>query len=204
MATFPGLGFSLAYKYRMPVVILADAFLGQLKEDIQFPHIAREEFDTPWATTGARGETRHVIVSLHLDLEDQSRHVEHLLKKYEEIARVEQRAELYRTDDAEVVIVAFGVVSRLCKQAVNALREKGVRAGMLRPQTLSPFPSRYVTDLMSKGVKRFIVVELNIGQMVYDVKLAVEGGAAVERLNRFGGLLPASSEIVKKVEMASP
>jgi len=203
MATFPSLGFSLAFRYRTPVIILADAFLGQLKEDTAFPTISQEKFDAPWATTGARGETRHVLASLHLDLEDQSRQDERMMKKYEEISRAEQRAELYRTEDAEVVIVAFGVVSRLCKAAVNALREKGVRAGMLRPQTLFPFPDRYVTDLMAKGVKRFVVVELNIGQMLYDVRLAVEGGAAVDRLNRFGGLLPSSGDIVAKVEMAS-
>ncbi|HME18982.1 MAG TPA: 3-methyl-2-oxobutanoate dehydrogenase subunit VorB [Nitrososphaerales archaeon] len=201
MASFPGLAFSLAFKYRNPAIILADAFLGQLKEDIVFPPIAQEKFVTPWATTGARGETRHVLASLHLDLDDQSRHVEHLLSKYEEMDRVEQRAEQYLTDDAEVVIVAFGVVSRLCKQAVNALRARGVRAGLMRPITLSPFPSRSLADLASRGVKRFLVVELNIGQMVYDVKLAVEKGAAVEQIHRLGGLLPTSSEIVAKVEM---
>jgi len=203
MATFPSLAFSLAFKYRNPAIILADAFLGQLKEDTSYPPIAEEKFDTPWATTGARGETRHVLVSLHLDFDDQSRHVEHLLKKYEEMAREEQRAEGYMTDDADVVVVAFGIVSRLCKQAVNALRAKGVRAGMLRPITLSPFPSKYISDLVSKGVKKFVVVELNTGQMVYDVKLAVENGGVVERLNRWGGILPSSSEIVAKVEMTS-
>jgi len=203
MATFPGLGFSLAFKYRNPAIILADAFLGQLKEDTAFPAITEEKFDTPWATTGARGETRHVLVSLHLDFDDQSRHVEHLLKKYEEMAREEQRAELYLTEDADVVVVAFGIVSRLCKQAVNALRAKGVRAGMLRPITLSPFPSKFVSALASKGVKKFVVVELNTGQMVCDVKLALEDGRAVESLNRWGGILPSSGEIVAKVEMTS-
>jgi len=203
MATFPGLGFSLAFKYRNPAIILADAFLGQLKEDTAFPAITKEKFDTPWATTGARGETRHVLVSLHLDFDDQSRHVEHLLKKYEEMAREEQRAELYLTDDADVVMVAFGIVSRLCKQAVNTLRAKGVRAGMLRPITLSPFPSRFVSELASKGVKRFVVVELNTGQMVTDVRLALEDGGRTESLNRWGGILPSSGEIVAQVEMAS-
>jgi 2-oxoglutarate ferredoxin oxidoreductase subunit alpha len=203
MAAFPGLGFSLAFKYRNPVIILADAFLGQLKEDTAFPAITEEKFETPWATTGARGESRHLLVSLHLDFDDQSRHVEHLLKKYEEMAREEQRAELYLTEDADVVVVAFGIVSRLCKQAVNTLRARGVRAGMLRPITLSPFPSRLISELVSKGVRKFVVVELNTGQMVYDVRLAAENGGVIEGLNRWGGILPSSEEIVAKVGMAS-
>jgi pyruvate/2-oxoacid:ferredoxin oxidoreductase alpha subunit len=204
MASLPGLGFRLAFKYRNPVIILTDAFLGQLKEDTVFPPIAEEKFETPWATTGARGETRHVIVSLRIELEDQNRHAEHLMKKYEDMSREEQRAESYLTDDAEVVLVAFGIVSRLCKYAVNRLREKGFRAGLFRPITLSPFPSRELSDLSSGGVKKFVVVELNMGQMVYDVKLAVENRGSVEHVHRLGGLLPSSDEIVRKVEMTSP
>ena len=204
MAALPGLGFSLAFKYRNPVVILADAFLGQLKEDIVFPVIAEEKTQAPWAVTGAKGETRHIIASLHLDLEDQSRHSEHLMKKYEEASRVEQRGESYLTDDADVVLVAYGVVSRLCKHAINRLRAKGVKAGLFRPITLYPFPERGLQDLASRGVKRFIVVELNMGQMVYDVRLAVEGRGAVEHIHKLGGLLPSSDDIVKKVETASP
>ncbi len=200
MAAFPGLGFSLAFKYRNSVIILGDAFLGQLKEDIFYPPIAEESFDTPWAASGARGETRHVLASLHLDLEDQSRHSEHLLKKYEEIARVEQRSEEYMTDDAEIVLVAFGIVSRLCKHAINKLRERGVPVGLFRPVTLSPFPSDALSRLAAKGVKRFVVVELNMGQMLYDVKLAVEDSKRVEQVHKLGGILPTSEEIVRKVE----
>ena len=201
MAALPGLAFSLAFKYRNPAIILADAFLGQLKEDIVFPTIAEERFDVPWATTGARGETRHVLASLRLDLEDQSRYSDHLMKKYEEITRLEQRAESYMTEDAEVVLVAFGIVARLCKYAVNKLRENGVRAGLFRPITLFPFPSTRLAELAAKGVKKFVVVELSTGQMVYDVKLAVEDGKRVEQINRLGGILPTSGEIVKKVEV---
>jgi 2-oxoglutarate ferredoxin oxidoreductase subunit alpha len=202
MASFPGLGFSLAFKYRNPVVILADAFLGQLKEDIVFPSITEERFDTPWATTGARGETRHILASLRLDLEDQSGHVEHLLRKYEEIEASEQRAESYLTEDAKVVLIAFGVVSRLCKYAINRLRERGVPVGLYRPITLSPFPSAELSELAAKGVKRFVVVELNTGQMVYDVRLAVDSREKVELVHRVGGILPTSSEIAKTVEAA--
>jgi len=203
MAAFPSLGFSLAFKHRSPVVILADAFLGQLKEDITFPKIAQQRFDAPWAATGAKGAERHVIASLHLDFADQSNHADHLMSKYEEIDMTEQRSEGYLTSDAEVVLVAYGVVSRLCRRAVNELREKGVRAGLLRPVTLSPFPTRELKALVDRGVKKFVVVELNMGQMVFDVRLAVEGKGSVDFIHKLGGLLPASSDIVRRVEMVS-
>ncbi len=200
MATFPALGFSMAFKYRNPVIILADAFLGQLKEDIAFPEITEERFETPWAVTGARGETRHIIASLHLDLEDQNLHSEHLMRKYEEIDRTEQRSEEFFTQDAEVVLVAYGIVSRLCKYAVNRLRQKGARVGLFRPKTLSPFPSTRLKELSLGGVKRFIVAELNMGQMLYDVKLAVGNPESVEHIHKLGGLLPAAGEIMSRVE----
>ena len=203
MASFPGLGFSLAFRHRCPVVILADAFLGQLKEDIVFPKIVQERFETPWAATGARGAERHVIASLNLDLEDQSKHTEHLLSKYEGIDTTEQRSEGYMTSDAEVVLVAYGVVSRLCRRAVNELRAKGVKAGLFRPVTLSPFPAKELKALSERGTKRFVVVELNMGQMVFDVRLAIEGKGSVDFIHRVGGLLPASSDIVRRVEMIS-
>jgi pyruvate/2-oxoacid:ferredoxin oxidoreductase alpha subunit len=203
MAAMPGLGFSLAFKYRNPVIIMADAFLGQLKEDTVYPPIEEERFDIPWATTGARGETRHVLASLRLDLEEQSKFSESLKQKHEQIARREQRAESYMTDDAEIVLVSFGIVSRLCKYAVNKLRESGVRVGLYRPITLCPFPSDGLAELAAKGVKKFIVVELNTGQMVTDVKLAVEDSKRVELIYRLGGILPTSSEIMNKVETTS-
>lgn len=199
MASFPQLGFSLAYKYRSPVIILADAFLGQLKEDIEFPSIVPERPDTTWATTGARGEVRHLLISLHLEFEDQAKHTEQLEKKYEEIARTETRLEEYMTDDADIVLVAYGITSRLCKHVVNQMRRNGVKVGLARPITLSPFPSAHIRELAEQG-KKFLVVELNMGQMVDDVRLAVQGSAEVGFVNRLGGLLPSSAEIAKKVE----
>ncbi len=203
MAVFPALGFSLAFKYRTPAVILADAFLGQLKEDIVFPKITPERFDTQWATTGARGDERHVLASMHLEFADQNRHAEHLMSKYEEIERVEQRSENYLVDDADVVLVAYGVVSRLARRAVNELRARGVRAGLFRPITLSPFPNAELDKLVEKGIGRFLVVELNMGQMVQDVRLAVNGRAKVELVHKLGGLLPTSGDVVKRVELTS-
>lgn len=202
MALFPELGFELAFKHRNPVVILADAFLGQLKEDIVFPGITSKTLQAPWAATGARGDSRHLLVSLHLDFEEQSSHAEHLMDKYVAIDETESRSESYLTDDAEIILVAYGIVSRLCKQVVSELRAKGVLVGLFRPVTLFPFPHRELADLAAARRKRsFLVVELNMGQMVEDVKLAVGDPSIVESLHRLGGLLPTSREILRKVEM---
>jgi pyruvate/2-oxoacid:ferredoxin oxidoreductase alpha subunit len=201
MASFPKTAFSLAFKYRNPVVILADAFLGQLKEDIVFPEIIEEKFDTSWAATGARGEDRHVLISLNLDFEAQSAHSDHLKKKYEEIDRTEQMSESYLTEDADIVLVAYGIASRLCKQVVNELRAKrGIRVGLFRPITLSPFPHKLLSELSCTGrVKRFVDVELNMGQMLQDVKLSVKDPTTVDFTYKLGGLLPTTKEIEKKI-----
>ncbi len=196
MATFPGWGFSLTFKYRNPVVILADAFLGELKEDIVFPKISTERYDSSWVTTGAVGNQRHLLISLNMELENQSNHLEHLETKYKQIDKVESRFESYLLDDAEVVLVSFGIVSRVCLEAINKLRERGSKVGLFRPTTLSPFPSEQLRDLTNG--RRVLVVELNMGQMLYDVKLAVNQ-PKVDFLRKFGGLLPTSDEIVKEV-----
>jgi pyruvate/2-oxoacid:ferredoxin oxidoreductase alpha subunit len=200
MAAFPGLGFALAFKYRNPVVILADAFLGQLKEDVVFPEVTSERFETPWATVGAGAEERHLLLSLHLEFERQSENSERLKAKYDEIESAEPRSESYMVDDAEVVIIAYGIMSRLCRQVVNDLRGRGIRAGLFRPITLLPFPSRRLRELSASGARRFLVAELNMGQMLYDVELAVGGGDRVGHVYKLGGLVPSSREIVKKAE----
>lgn len=197
MASFPSLGFSLAFKYRNPAVILADAFLGQLKEDISFPEITESKFDTSWATTGANSDKRHLLLSLNLEFKDQSEHAEQLKRKYESIAKKETRSESYLTDDAELILVSYGIVSRLCKQVVNEFRKNGVKAGLFRPITLFPFPYKELETLSLGGRKRrFLVVELNAGQMLEDVKLAIQNNARIDFMYRLGGLLPTSKEII--------
>ncbi len=200
MASFPALGFDLAFKYRMPVVLLADAFLGQLKEDLSFPEVPAPTYDVGWATTGARGGERHVLSSLHLELADQSRHSHHLADKRERIAEAEQRAEELETADADVVFVAYGICARLARRAVRLLRDRSVRAGLLRPITLAPFPVQAVRRLVDAGRRRFLVVELNAGQMVEDLRLAVEGRAEVRAVREMGGLLPSSLDLVRAAE----
>ncbi len=199
MATFPHLGFHLAFKHRNPVVILADAFVGQLKEDIVFPEITEEHYDTSWATTGASQDKRHLLPSLHLDFQDQNAYSESLMQKYENISKTEQRAESYLTQDADLIFVAYGISSRLCKQVASELRnKKGIRAGLFRPITLSPFPSNQLSDLArSRRTRRFVVVELNMGQMLYDVKLAVPN-SRVSFVHKLGGMLPTLKEIEAK------
>jgi 2-oxoglutarate ferredoxin oxidoreductase subunit alpha len=203
MAAFPSLAFTLAFKYRTPVIILTDAFLGQLKEDLVFPDVPAQRFDTAWATTGARGPERHVLSSMHLDLPDLNRHSEHLRSKFEEIDRQEQRSEKYRADDAEVALIAYGICARLAQRAVKDLRDQGIRAGLLRPITLSPFPSRELRALVEHGVRKFLVVELNTGQMVDDVRLAVGDKARIETAQKVGGLLPTPLDLVRRVEAMS-
>ncbi len=197
MATFPALGFRLAFRYRNPVVILADAFIGQLKEDIVLPEVAPEAFDTSWAATGSTAGGRHLLVSLHLDPDDQRRHTEHLMGKYQTMMTNERRAETYMTEDASIVLVAYGITSRICREAVNTLRSMGVRAGMFRPITLFPFPDRELFTV-SRRVTRFLVVEMNGGQMVQDVRLAAADKSEVSFMNRLGGTIPVSSEIADR------
>jgi pyruvate/2-oxoacid:ferredoxin oxidoreductase alpha subunit len=199
MASFPRLGFSLAFKYRNPVVILADAFIGQLKEDIIFPEIRPEIFETPWATTGAKGSERHILASLHLEFEKQSEHSQRLARKFESMRDAEQRSESFFTEDADVVIVAYGIVSRLCLQVVNELRKNGLKVGLFRPITLFPFPHDSLSKLAKNGKRRFLVIELNAGQMVYDVKLTVQDDRRVDFMCELGGLIPNSKEIERKL-----
>jgi len=199
MASFPKIAFDLAFKYRNPACIAGDAFTGQLKEDIIFPTIEATEYDvSSWAVTGAQGRERHVINSMNLDPEVHAKHVTHLDEKYKMIQRDEVRCESYLTDDAETAIAAYGITSRICKSVVNKLRGEGSKIGLFRPITLWPFPYEQVRKL-TEHVKRFLVVELNTGQMVEDIRLGAEGRAGVDFFGKVGGLLPTEREIEEKI-----
>jgi len=199
MASFPKIAFDLAFKYRNPVCIAGDAFTDQLKEDIIFPRIEPAEYDaSSWAATGAKGRERHIINSMNLDPEVHEKHVTHLDEKYKAIQRDEVRYELYLTDDAEIVVAAFGITSRICKSVVNRLRSEGWKIGLFRPITLWPFPYDEVRKL-SERAKRFLVVELNTGQMVEDVRLGAQGRARASFYGKVGGLLPTEREIEDKL-----
>jgi 2-oxoglutarate ferredoxin oxidoreductase subunit alpha len=195
MASFPKIAFDLAFKYRNPACIAGDAFTGQLKEDIIFPTIRATEYDvSSWAVTGASGRERHVIKSMNLDPEIHAKHEAHLDEKYKMIQRDEVRSESYLADDTDTVIAAYGITSRICKSVVNKLRGEGSKIGLFRPITLWPFPYEQIRKL-TEHVRRFLVVELNTGQMVEDVRLGVEGRARVDFFGKVGGLLPTEREI---------
>jgi 2-oxoglutarate ferredoxin oxidoreductase subunit alpha len=200
MALFPRIGFDLAFKYRNPVLILGDSYTGQLKEDVEFPEFTPEHYDvSSWATTGAKGRPPHIFNSLELDYQKHFKHIGRIFEKYQRAQENEVRFEEYHTEDAETVIVAFGIASRIAKGVVNKLRPKGVKVGLFRPITLWPFPKSQLKTLASKG-KRFLVVELNTGQMVDDVRLAVGDGVTVDFLGKWGGVVPTEAEIESKLK----
>ncbi len=197
MLDFPKLAFNLAFQYRNPVIILADAFLGQLKEDVLVPTMNNgTKYDTPWATLGSRNGEVHVLNSLHLEADVQEAYENRLHEKYD---RMRKRAvsETLLIDDADVVVVSYGITSRISKKAVKLGREQGLRVGLLRPVTLNPFPREVVEALANHG-KKFLVVELNAGQMVQDVRLVVGTKTRVDHLSRLGGNVPSSKDILLK------
>lgn len=188
IATFPALAFDLAFKYRTPVVIMTDAFTGQLKEDIVFPEIEKKVYDTSWALTGAKGRNHKVLNSLYLEVDDMEAVSDRLQKKWDLIAANEVLYKEWMCEDADILVVAFGLSSRIAKDAVRQLRKEGVKVGMFRPQTLWPFPTKRLRELGRAG-KKFIVAELNHGQMIEDVRAAMFGlgPVLIAGLNRCGG-----------------
>jgi len=199
MALFPRIGFDLAFKYRNPALILGDAFTGQLKEDLEFPEFTPPRYDvSSWAATGAKGRGPHILNSLELDYQRHYAHGGRIFEKYKLAEANEVRFESYLTEDAEKVIVAFGIASRIAKGAINKLRSKSVKVGLFRPITLWPFPKLALRKLASEG-KQFLDVELNTGQMYEDVKLAVGDGVTVDFLGKWGGIVPTEAEIESKL-----
>ena len=199
MALFPRIGFDLAFKYRNPALILSDAFTGQLKEDVEFPEFTPPKHDvSSWAVTGAKGRTPHILNSLELDYQKHYKHMGRIYEKYKQAEASEVMFEEYMTEDAEKVIVAFGIVARIAKGVVHKLRARDVKVGLFRPITLWPFPTVALKKLASQG-KQFLDVELNTGQMYEDVRLAVGDGVTVDFLGKWGGLVPTEAEIEGKL-----
>ncbi|MBR1425201.1 3-methyl-2-oxobutanoate dehydrogenase subunit VorB [bacterium] len=192
--------FYLAHKYKNPTVLLADGLLGQMMEPVTFKPYPYEEIDnSSWALTGAKARDGRIIRSYAPLADDQCVYLEQLFNKYRQIEENETEWEERDTADADVVLVSFGSTSRNVNTAAKILRQKGVKVGTLRPITLFPFPSKRLQEL-SKTVKKFVVVEVNMGQMVNDVRLAVNGRVPVELVHKPVGTPPAPDVIVKKVE----
>ncbi len=202
MADFVELGFELAFKYRNPVMILSDGAIGQMMEKVELKEqkVRRTEEQVrqqcPWATLGKPADRPHnVITSLALESAKQEQMNIKIQAKYREVEKNEVRYELIQGDDADYIIVAFGTSSRICQKVVEIAREKGIKVGLLRPITLYPFPTKIISELANR-VKGFLSVEMNAGQMVEDVKLAVNGKVKVDHFGRLGGIMPSSEEII--------
>ena len=190
------LAFDLADKYRNPACILADGITGQMMEAVEIPTAKPLAYDhTAWAVRGDAATSKNLISSIYLDAEDLEAHNLKLDEKYERIKRDETRYEEYHTDDAELIVVAFGVVSRIVYSTVDQARAEGLKVGLLRPITVWPFPSAAIAANVRPGV-RFLSVELSTGQMVEDVQLAVAGRAPVHFYGRCGGSVPSGQELV--------
>lgn len=194
--------FYLAHKYRNPTMLLADGLLGQMMEPAVFNEYPYPEIDnSSWALTGAKGRDGRAIFSVATAEDKQNKHIYDLFAKYKIIEENETEWEEYNTEDADVLLIAFGSMTRNIKAAMTELRKQGLRVGVLRPITLSPFPSKRISEI-SKNVDNVIVVEMNMGQMVNDVKIAVNGQAKVDLVNRPVGQWLSVEEItaaVKKV-----
>lgn len=203
MASLTGEAFDLADIYRMPCMILADGALGQMMEPVDFgAHTPREIPAKDWATNGHRGARKHTVVnSLYIAPEELERTVVERFERYAEIEEKEVKYDTYLTEDADLVVVAYGITARIAKTAVRVAREQGIRAGLFRPITLWPFPNKELKAL-SETAKAFLSVEMNMGQMAGDVKLAIDCARPVSHFGRTGGMIPTPDEILTHIKKA--
>lgn len=207
MADFVDLAFTLAFRYRNPAMILSDGVIGQMMEKVVLPPFkprrTEEEIakECPWASNGHGLKKRgpQVITSLELEPAKMEIKNQHLQQKYQEIKDKEVRYETIGMDDAEYAIVAFGSAARISQKAMESARKRGLKVGLFRPITLWPFPEKQISEL-SKKVKGILVVEINAGQMIFDVKYAVEGRIPVEHYGRLGGIVPDPDEIIEALQ----
>lgn len=206
---FTVLAFDLAEKYRWIVIVLADGSLGQMMEPAEMPPmrpVRPVDQRAPWALTGAKGRAPNIISSIYIDPAVEEKFNFKLVAKMREIEAAEIRLREIATEDAEIGVVAFGTAGRIAQTAVKAAREEGIKAGLLRPISLYPYPYEHVRQL-SKRVKSMLVVEMNGGQMVEDVRLAAEGRVPVSFYGRMGGMMPMPDEVLealRKVHAGQP
>ena len=202
MASLTIKGFNLADKYRMASMILADGTIGQMMEPISFEDAEVETYEKSWALTGTNGERKHNIVnSLYLKADELEVKNFERFERYKLIEENEPMWEEYMMEDAELCVVAFGIASRVAKNAVAAAREEGIKVGMIRPITLWPFPTKALAAAADK-VKGFISVELSMGQMIEDVRLATGCKKPVSLCNRCGGMIPSPDEVLDSIRKA--
>jgi 2-oxoglutarate ferredoxin oxidoreductase subunit alpha len=200
MVDFAYKAFDLAEQYRMPAMILGDGLLGQMMEPVVFADVEVKAAEKPWATNGHQHQRpKNLINSLYLDpalLEQR------ILERFERYAIIEEKevmCESYLLDDAELALVAYGATSRICRSTIDQARAQGLKVGLFRPITLWPFPVREIQQLAAQG-KQFLTVEMNMGQMVNDVRLAVNGTVPVHFYGRTGGIVPTPAELLGKMQ----
>ena len=198
MADLTALAFELADRYRNPVFVLADGFIGQMMEPVEFSQTAVELRTPDYAVTGTQGTRGNLISSLHLDIDEMEAHQGRMEAKYRHAEEHETRAEEWRTADAEIVLTGYGIMGRILKAVGAEARAGGLKVGVLRPITLFPFPKLHFQRL-AKSARVFVVVEMSNGQMLEDVRLALNGARPVEFLSRVGGNVPSHGEVLEFV-----
>ena len=192
-------GFHLAEKYRMTTMILADGTMGQMMEPVELTDVKIPVIEKPWATNGTKNhEGRNVVNSLSLLPEELEVWNHRRYERYAEVEKNEVMYEEFMVDDADIVVVAFGIAARVSKNAIVEARNKGIKVGLIRPITLWPFPKEALLKA-SKTAKAFISVELNMGQMIEDVKLSINCSRPVYFVGRTGGMIPSPEEVLAKI-----
>ena len=198
MADLTVLAFELADKYRNPAVVLTDGFVGQMMEPLEIDYREPVLPEQPWAVKGTAETRANMVSSIFLEPDELEKHIREMEAKYIRCEEAEVRYETYRTDDAEILLVGFGIVSRVLRSTVESLRKEGLRAGLFQPITLWPYPSKALVEAAAK-VQKVLVVELSNGQMIEDVKLALNGKVPVEFYGRVGGNVPTVEELCRQV-----
>ncbi len=191
--------FDLAEKYLNIACLLLDGSIGQMMEPVELPPMRElKHKEYPWSTTGAMGRERHVLTSIYLEPVDEEKTNLRLLKRWQEVQRNELRYKEYFLDDAEIVVIGFGTAGRIALSAVRAARAQGIKVGLFRPVTVAPYPYDRVTELATRA-RSILVVEMNSGQMLEDVRLAVNGRTPIEFYGRLGGVVPFPDEILNEI-----
>jgi pyruvate/2-oxoacid:ferredoxin oxidoreductase alpha subunit len=198
MCDLTAVAFELADEYRNPAILLADGYIGQMMEAVELPEAAIQPPPPWWAVRATRETRRNFVTSIYLEPDALEEHVRKLDAKYRLAEQTSVRFESVRTEDADLVLVGYGIVARILKSVVRMARAEGLRVGLLRPITLFPFPSAILRAL-ARTAAGFLAVELSTGQMVDDVRLAVEGRRPVDFYGRMGGVVPAAEEILGAV-----
>ena len=196
-------GFDLVAKYRMPAMILSDGTMGQMMEPVSLQQGVINEYDKSWALTGTKGERKpNVVNSLYIQPETLEKLNFERFERYKTIEENEPMYEEYLMDDAEICIVAFGVASRVSKNAIDIARKEGIKVGMIRPITLWPFPKKVLNEAADR-VNKFISVELSMGQMIEDIELAIRCKKEVLLCNRTGGMITTTEDVLNKIYEAN-